>query len=106
MSIKHSIPRLYRANAMSICAWMWIESAMYCQAGDEKITIAEAAKRFQKFFNLEEDDFDIYHIRMCYYRMQEANREREEEPMCFPAEPSGEVIKALAVIKEFLNEKS
>lgn len=106
MNVKYTIPGIYRANTLSLCAWIWIESAMYCQDGDRQMTVIEAARQFQKFWGLDEDEMDIYHIRTCYYRMQEANRERKEDPQKFPAEPSTDLLKALIVIKEFMNQKA
>lgn len=106
MSIKNSIPAIYRANTLSLMAWIWIESALYCQAPDGALSIADAARQFQEFFGLEEDDMDIYHIRMCYYRMQEANRERSETPFRFPAGQDGDLLHALKTIKEFFDQST
>lgn len=68
------------------------------------MTVMEAARQFQEFWGLDEDEFNIYHIRMCYYRMQEANRERKEEPAKFPPEPTPDIVQAMKVIKDFFDE--
>lgn len=106
MNVKYTIPAIYRANTLSIAAWIWIESALYCQTEDSKMTIMEAARQFQQFWGLEEDDFDLLHIKTCYYRMQQANRERcEQPPPKFPRHESDDVVQALQVLKEFFGEK-
>lgn len=103
MSIKYTIPGIYRANTLSLCAWIWIESAMHTNKSDP-ISIMDAARMFQQFWGLEEDDMDIYHIRQCYYRMQEANRERCEDPCRFPPQSNPEIDRALEVIKDLLTK--
>jgi hypothetical protein len=80
LNIKESIPNLYKSDTLSLCAWIWIEALIKNQEAildnGKPISIMDAARMFQEFWGLEEDDVGIYNIRQCYYRMQAKNKKR------------------------------
>lgn len=110
MNIKYTIPSIYRANTLSLCAWIWIEAMLYyrnqmdLEGEDYSMNSVTAAKLFQEFWGLEEDDFGVDHIRMSYFRMKKCNAERKEEPMPFPRDNNVEIMEALNTIKEYLEK--
>lgn len=109
MGLKNQIPRLYRTDALSLCAWAWIEAILYSQKeileNGKELSIMDAARLFQSFFGLEEDDLGLYHIRQCYYRTQEKNRTRKDDEKTFPAyHSSKEIAEKLDEINHLLTK--